>query len=128
LLLGLDVYAHPSRREGRSLAMLEAMAAGLPTVAHDLAAVREIHTPNQTGLLVPLGDPEAFASAMRRPVNDLSLRQRMGQAARAASRSHSAEQMAHQYAVLYRSVLASRRGEDAASLHPESRRQRRLHS
>jgi glycosyltransferase involved in cell wall biosynthesis len=106
LLWGLDVYAHPSGREGRSLAMLEAMAAGLPTVAHDLAAVREIHVANQTALLVPLADAETFATALRRLVESGPLRERMGKAARAAARRHGVEQMVRQYASLYRSVLA----------------------
>jgi hypothetical protein len=48
LLAGLDVYAQPSRREGRSVAMLEAMAAALPTVAHGLPAVTELHPDGTT--------------------------------------------------------------------------------
>src|SRR5205807_6592993 len=42
LLPALDIYAQTSLSEGRSLSMLEAMGAGLPTLAHDLLPVREI--------------------------------------------------------------------------------------
>ncbi len=59
LLAGLDVYAQPSRREGRSVAMLEAMAASLPTVAHRLPAVSELHPDGTTAVLVPPEDGSA---------------------------------------------------------------------
>ena len=64
LLAGLDVYAQPSRREGRSLAMLEAMAAGLPTVAHRLPAVAELHPDDTTAVLVALEDVDALGAAL----------------------------------------------------------------
>ena len=47
-LSAFDVYAQPSRREGRSLAMLEAMAAGLPMVSHALPAIEEVHRDGET--------------------------------------------------------------------------------
>ena len=70
LLAGLDVYAQPSRREGRSLAMLEAMAAALPTVAHRLPAVSELHPDGATAVLVPPEDTAALGAALRDLVLD----------------------------------------------------------
>src|SRR5215470_10628812 len=64
LLAGLDIYAQTSRSEGRSIAMLEAMAAALPTVAAALDPVREIHTDGKTALLVPPSDTGATADAL----------------------------------------------------------------
>jgi glycosyltransferase involved in cell wall biosynthesis len=103
LLLGLDIYAQASMREGRSLAMMEAMAAGLPTVAHELAAVAEIHSA-RTALLVRPGDKDAFSMALRRLVDDRALRARMGAAAREKIQAYSVDDMVSQYTRLYRGL------------------------
>ncbi len=105
LLPALDLYAQPSRREGRSLAMLEAMAAGLPSVAPKLEAVAEIHRDGETALLVPPGDAKPVAEALRVLASSAPLRHRMGEAARRHVRAHSVEGMAAEYAALYREGL-----------------------
>jgi glycosyltransferase involved in cell wall biosynthesis len=101
LLEALDVYAQPSRREGRSMAMLEAMAAGLPTVAHDLPAIREMHSPD-SALLVPVGDSAGFGAALEELVNAENRRRAMGRAARQLSQRYSIDDMVARYAALYR--------------------------
>src|SRR2546425_8408565 len=89
LLPALDVYAQTSLSEGRSLSMLEAMAVGLPTLAHDLLPVREIHRHEETALLVPLGDRAGLGSALQRLAFDPVLRARLGANAREQARRHS---------------------------------------
>jgi glycosyltransferase involved in cell wall biosynthesis len=106
LLPALDVYAQTSLSEGRSLSMMEAMAAGLPTLAHDLAPVREIHADGETALLVPLGEREALSWALRRLVEDASLRERLGANAREQARRYSIEPMVDAYETLYRELAA----------------------
>jgi glycosyltransferase involved in cell wall biosynthesis len=106
VLPGLDVYAQTSLSEGRSLSMLEAMAAGLPTLAHDLVPVREIHQQGATALLVPLGDRAALGSALERLVADPSLRARLGKEAQERARLHSIEPMVDAYEALYRELGA----------------------
>jgi glycosyltransferase involved in cell wall biosynthesis len=106
LLPGLDVYAQTSLSEGRSLSMLEAMAARLPTVAHDLLPVREIHTHEETALLAPLGDRKALGAALERIVSDAALRERLGKTARDRVRAHSIEPMVDAYEALYRELAA----------------------
>jgi glycosyltransferase involved in cell wall biosynthesis len=105
-LPGLDVYAQASLSEGRSLSMLEAMAAALPTVAHDLVPVREVHGNEETALLVPLGDRAALGAALQRLVDDAALRRRLGQNARERAARHSIEPMVDAYAALYRELSA----------------------
>ncbi|HYS10146.1 MAG TPA: glycosyltransferase family 4 protein, partial [Myxococcales bacterium] len=106
LFTGLDVYAQTSLSEGRSLSMLEAMGAGLPTLAHDLVPVREIHGHEETALLVPLGDRAALGAALLRLVADAGLRARLGARARERARQHSIEPMVDAYESLYRELAA----------------------
>lgn len=106
LLPGLDVYAQASLSEGRSLSMLEAMGAGLPTVAHDLVPVREIHQHGVTALLAPLGDRAALGSALQQLASDPGLRARLGAEARVRVRQHSIEPMVDAYEALYRELAA----------------------
>jgi glycosyltransferase involved in cell wall biosynthesis len=110
LLPALDVYAQLSLSEGRSLSMLEAMAAGLPTVAHALPGVNEIHRDGRTALLVPLRDRAAVGDRLERLVADRGLRSRLGGAARAESGGYAIERTVEAYRRLYRE-LAERSGE-----------------
>ena len=106
LLTGLDVYAQTSLSEGRSLSMLEAMGAGLPTLAHDLVPVREIHGHEESALLVPLGDRAALGAALQRLVADGGLRAQLGARAKERARQHSIEPMIDAYETLYRELAA----------------------
>jgi glycosyltransferase involved in cell wall biosynthesis len=108
LLAGLDVYAQPSRREGRSLAMLEAMASALPTVAHRLPAVTELHPDGTTGVLVPLEDVDALGAALLGLVRDPARRKALGEAARARVAAFSMDAMVEAYVRLWRASLPER--------------------
>jgi glycosyltransferase involved in cell wall biosynthesis len=110
LLAAFDVYVQPSRREGRSLAMLEAMAAGLPTVTQALPAIREVHEDGTTALLVDAACPEALACAIAKLLDDPDLRERMGAAARERVKRFSIDVMAQEYAALYRDLHQKGRG------------------
>lgn len=60
----IDLFVMPSLWEGLSLAMLEAMAAGLPMIATDVGGARDVLGDNAHGLLIPAGDAAALAQAM----------------------------------------------------------------
>ena len=56
--------------EGLGIALIEAMAAGVPVVASDVGACREVLDDGALGLLVPPGDPVALADAIERVRDD----------------------------------------------------------
>ena len=75
-------FCLPTVQEGFGLAFAEAMAAGLPVVACDAAAVPELVRDGETGLLVSPRTPSALAAALERMLEDDGLRKEMGMAAR----------------------------------------------
>ncbi len=77
-----DALAFPSLTEGWGLAILEAMAAGLPVVATDIPVFREYLTPGVDALLVPPADSAALATAMAAIAADADLRRRLADAGR----------------------------------------------
>lgn len=81
-LAGLDVFVLPSLWEGLPIVLIEAAALGKPIVATSVDGTREIIADGETGLLVPAGDPEALAAAVRRLLDDPALAARLGAAAR----------------------------------------------
>ncbi|TSC32842.1 glycosyltransferase [Corallococcus sp. Z5C101001] len=106
LLPAFDVYVQPSRREGRSLSLLEAMAAGLPTVSHAIPAIHEVHRDGRTSLLVATGDVDALGGAVKRLARDVELRMRLGSAAKLEAQRFSLSTMVDLYAGLYRGAVA----------------------
>ena len=80
LLNAFDVYAFSSKGEGFGISLLEAMACGLPSVAFGRWGVKELVNDGETGLLAD--GPAEFAGKLRRLTSDVTLRQRLGQAAR----------------------------------------------
>jgi glycosyltransferase involved in cell wall biosynthesis len=76
------VLATRYRYEGQPLAILEAMAAGLPVVATPRAAIPDAVEDGVTGLLVPERDVPALTDALARLLGDAELRRRLGAAGR----------------------------------------------
>jgi glycosyltransferase involved in cell wall biosynthesis len=77
-----DCFVLPSRVEGLSNALLEAMATGLPCIANDIPPNREVLADGTVGGLVPVGDESRLFHEMNRMVNDDAHAVSMGNAAR----------------------------------------------
>lgn len=109
LLSVAGVLVLPSRSEGMSNAVLEAMAHGLAVVATDVAGNRAVVAHEEDGLLVPYDDHPALAAALRRLLGDPALRARLGRAAaRKAEAAFSIGAVAAAYDGLYRELVAGR--------------------
>jgi glycosyltransferase involved in cell wall biosynthesis len=105
LLPGLDVLVHPAVREGLGLAVLEAMAAGVPVVATAVGGIVDAVGDGAEGLLVAAGDGLGLVTAIERVAGDAALRQRLTTAGRSrVEREFSIAHMADRYAELYRCV------------------------
>lgn len=82
-MAAFDILAHLPSDESFGLVLAEAMAAGLPTVASDIGGCREVVSDGVTGILVPLGDPQALQAALTRLLDaetGPALRARLGAA------------------------------------------------
>jgi glycosyltransferase involved in cell wall biosynthesis len=102
-LAAADVFVMPSLWEGLPLAILEAMLARKAIVATATSGIPEAIVNDEHGLLVPPGDAEALAAALRRVLEDSSLRARLASAAFArAEREFTIEAMTDRYEHLYR--------------------------
>jgi O-antigen biosynthesis protein len=101
------VFVLPSRSEGMPLALLEAMAAGLPTVATDVGAVTHMLTradSNEVGPLgctVPVEDTDSLAAAVVDILLDCDTAQEMGSNASARARDFGMTAMVDRYDALY---------------------------
>jgi glycosyltransferase involved in cell wall biosynthesis len=113
-LAAADVFVLPSHAEGLPVAMLEAMAAGLPVVVTPVGAIPSIIDDGRNGLLVPPGQPAELATALTRLVADPALRRRLGAAARVdCERRFGIESIAERLLGIYQRIGARDRGETA---------------
>lgn len=110
VLHAADLFILPSRFEGISIALLEAMACGIPVVATDIPGNREaLGDEPEGGLLVPPGNREQLVDAVARLLSAPELRAEMArQARRRVERCFSLERSLDRHLELFREVMARR--------------------
>ncbi len=85
------------------------MAAGVPVVATDSGAIRDLITDGDEGFLVPVGDADALADRIARLAADPALRARQGARGRSrAERDHRIETTAERFQDLLTTLVAGR--------------------
>lgn len=116
----LELVLLPSRMEGLSQALLEAMALGKPVAVSAAAGNLELVSDDINGLLVAPRDPMEWASAIERLLADPALRERLGSAARQTARVDFAmEKTVELTAAVYRTVLRCKGPASRADSAPE---------
>jgi sugar transferase (PEP-CTERM/EpsH1 system associated) len=109
VMRALDCFVLPSLAEGISNTILEAMASGLPVLATEVGGNAELVLTGETGTVVPAGDVEAMALALRDLVVDGRRSVALGQAGRArVERLFSLPAMVAAYQGLYDRLLNER--------------------
>ncbi|MGI6657059.1 MAG: glycosyltransferase [Desulfobulbus sp.] len=104
-----DLVAFSSLSEGIPVAMLEAMAAGVPVVATRVGGIPEAIRDGVDGLLVPSGNAQALADAILRYVGDAALRRQIGSSGRQRVASlYSREAICSRYETIFRELLSER--------------------
>ena len=111
LLAAADLFVLPSHEEGMSVALLEAMAAGLPIVASDIPGNRGLMRDGVEGVLVPPRDPPALAAAVERILADPAWAAGLGAAAhRRVEENFSLDRMVDEHLALFSQLLQSPSG------------------
>jgi glycosyltransferase involved in cell wall biosynthesis len=104
-----DLAVLTSQAESLSNFLIEAQAHGLPVIASEVGGVAECLLPGVTGDLVPCGDQDAFGAALRRWINDETLRRTAAPLARHFAReAFDPARQASAYLALFEGLRASR--------------------
>lgn len=105
-LMGImDLFVLPSKSEGASCTLLEAMSCKQPVVATEVGGNPEIVRINETGLLVPKEDPGKLAGAIKNLLCDQSMLKKMGQKGRnRVEAKFSVNTMSAAYTNMYQSI------------------------
>ncbi len=103
-----DLFVLPTEREAFGIALIEAMACGLPVIATATGGLIDIVDDRQNGLLIPVTDFRALFDALHQLMSDPALAARLGQAARrTVCQRYSAEVVTQRYVDLLARVRAS---------------------
>lgn len=105
LLRVMDIFCLTSFREGLPIALIEAMAAGLPVVGTDVEGIRDVILSGRNGFLVKLDDVDGLRNALHTLVQDDGLRRRFGEESRSlAVNTYSLKRCVKEYQDLFISV------------------------
>jgi len=101
-----DIFILPSRAEGMSNALLEAMTFGLPVVTSNIPGNAMLIQDQKNGLLFEVENVDSMVNSVKRYLTDSDLRQRMGRSARkTVEEQYSLESVADRYIALYNTLL-----------------------
>jgi glycosyltransferase involved in cell wall biosynthesis len=111
VLAAMDVFVLPSITEGLPLAILEAMAAGLPALATPVGGIGEVLREGVTGHFFPVGDAERLRELLGRLRADPAAARRMGNEGRSfALKTYARDLAVDRYLATYEAALEARHG------------------
>jgi glycosyltransferase involved in cell wall biosynthesis len=100
-----DLFVLPSKTEGASNALLEAMAAGLPTIASNVGGNKDVIKDKESGFLVDWDDTTACVRTLLTLLSDHDLSRQIGNAANREACNFDMRSVAQRYFHLYQTVL-----------------------
>lgn len=107
LMQAADVFVQPSHYEAFGISAMEAIAAGLPTVATAVGGLLDFLVDGENALLCRAEDPESLATALARLVADVALAERLGRSARATAEARFDERLVTaRYLAIFRDLAA----------------------
>jgi phosphatidyl-myo-inositol dimannoside synthase len=101
-----DIFVLPSQNEGMSIALLEAMASGLPVVVTDTGGTQELIKGN--GFIVPWGEPGALAEVLSRMIDCADLRESLGAMSREIAAQFDWKSITEKYLEICDNIRSSR--------------------
>jgi glycosyltransferase involved in cell wall biosynthesis len=107
LMRAADMFVFPSRYEACTLALLEAMASGLPIITAETTGGAELVTPTCGFLLENPDDVDTLVQKLRLLTSEPAMRTDMGQAGRAVAEDHSWARMSERYLDLLKTPVAA---------------------
>ncbi|HYZ98684.1 MAG TPA: glycosyltransferase [Acidimicrobiales bacterium] len=107
LMAGFDVFVLSSLHEGLPVALMEALALGLPVVATDVGGIPELVEHGREGLLVPPGRPPELATALVTLLTDAGRRRQMAEAAGRRGEALSIDTAVRQTEAVYHELAMS---------------------
>jgi glycosyltransferase involved in cell wall biosynthesis len=111
-LRGADLFILPSREEGMSIALLEAMALGIPVVASSIAGNRRLISDFKHGRLAPPDDPEGLARVVIDQWDNFDRAFQMSRTARRrVDQEFSIQRVAREHLTLFEDILQNRRSQ-----------------
>jgi glycosyltransferase involved in cell wall biosynthesis len=106
LYAATDVFVLTSRNEGTPVALIEAMASGVPGVSTDVGGVADVMSSDELGLRVPDGVPRGLADAIVMLLSQPERRAAMGRSGRAhVLARYTLDRLVTDIAALYRQLL-----------------------
>jgi L-malate glycosyltransferase len=118
VLAGCDVFTLSSIHEGLPVALMEALALGLPVAATTVGGIPEAVTNGVEGILVPPGHPDRLARAYGELAADPALRADMATAAAARGRHFGVEAAATRLEAIYLELATAARAAESAAATP----------
>jgi glycosyltransferase involved in cell wall biosynthesis len=102
-LKSLDIFCFPSLWEGFGIALIEAMASGLPIIASDIPPHREVL--GDAGVYFPQGNVSALSYNINQLIENKTLREMLGEMAKERAELFSIEKTVKEYEKLYNEIL-----------------------
>lgn len=106
VMAGSDILVLPSFREGTPLVIIEAMAAGLPVIATNIAGIPELIDDTKTGYLIEPGNSDVLASRMNELIQNSNQREQFGHTGQNRSDHFETKRMVSDYRKMYTDLIS----------------------